>query len=45
MWEISDFKCNQFEADTIMFSLYYYIRSTGKDKMVVTDITDTDCYA
>ena len=27
-----------------MFSIYYNIRSTDKDTMVVTDATDTDCY-
>ena len=43
--EILDFKCNQFEADTIMFSIYYNIRSTDKDTMVVIDATHTDCYA
>ena len=43
--EILDFKCNQFEADTIMFSIYYNIRSTDKDTMIVIDTTDTDCYA
>ena len=42
--EILDFKFNQFEAETIMFSIHYNIRSTDKDTMVVTD-TDTDCYA
>ena len=42
--EILDFKCNQFEADTIMFSIYYDIRSTDADTMVVIDTTDTDCY-
>ena len=39
--EILGFKCNQFEADTIMFSIYYNIRSIEKDTMVVTDVTDT----
>ena len=43
--EILDFKCSQFEADTIMFSIYYNIHSTDKDTMVVTDATDADCYA
>ena len=43
--KILDFKRNQFEADTIMFSIYYNIRSTDSDTMVVTDTTDTDCYA
>ena len=43
--EMLDFKCNQFKADTIMFSLYYNICSTDKDMMVVTDATDTNCYA
>ena len=40
-----DIKCNQFEADTIMFSIYYNTRLTNKDTMVVTDATDTDFYA
>ena len=38
--EILDFKCNQFEADTIKFSIYYNIRSTDKDMMVVINTTD-----
>ena len=41
--EILDLKCNQI-ADIIMFSIYYNIHSTDKDKMVVTDYTDVDCY-
>ena len=50
MWNVSknetlDLKCNQLEGDTIMFSIYYNIRSTNKDTMVVIDATDTDCYA
>ena len=51
MWDVSknkeilDFKCNQFEAGTIMFSIYYNIRSTDKDAMILIDTTDTDCYA
>ena len=50
MWNVSknetlDLKCNQLEGDTIMFSIYYDIRSTNKDTMVVIDATDTDCYA
>ena len=28
-----------------MSSIYYNIRSTGKDAMVLIDATDTDCYA
>ena len=43
--EILDFKCNQFEADTIMFSIYYDIHSTDKDTMVGIDATDRDCHA
>ena len=43
--EILDFKCNQFESDTIMFSIYYNICSTDKDITVVIDATGTDCYA
>ena len=43
--ETLDLKCNQLEGDTIMFSIYYNIRSTNKDTMVVIDATDTDCYA
>ena len=42
--EILDFKFNQFEAETIMFSIHYNIRSTDKDTMVVTD-TDTETAA
>ena len=42
--EILDLKCNQFEADTIMFSMYYNIHSTDKDTMVGIDAIDTDCY-
>ena len=38
--EILDFKCNQFEVDTIKFSIYYNIRSTDKDMMVVINTTD-----
>ena len=50
MWNVSknetlDLKCNQLEGDTIMFSIYYNIRSTNKDTMVVIDATDTDYYA
>ena len=50
MWNVSknetlDLKCNQLEGDTIMFSIYYNIRSTNKDTLVVIDATDTDCYA
>ena len=43
--EILDFNCNQFEADIIMFLMYFNIRSTDKDTMVVNDATDTDYYA
>ena len=43
--EILEFRCNQFEADTIMFLIYYNICSTDKDTMIVIDATDTDCYA
>lgn len=43
--EILEFKCNQLEADTIMFVINYNIRSTDKDTMVVIDTTYTDCYA
>ena len=43
--EILDLKCHQFEADTIVFSIYYNIHSTDKDTMVGTDATDTDCYS
>ena len=42
---ILDFKCNQFEADTIMFPICYNIRSTDKDTMVVINAKNTDCYA
>ena len=42
--EILELKCDQFEADTIMFSIYHIIRSTDQDTMVVIDATDTDCY-
>ena len=42
--EILEFKCNQLEADTIMFVINYNIRSTDKDTMVVIDTTYTDCY-
>ena len=50
VWNVSknetlDLKCNQLEGDTIMFSIYYNIRSTNKDTMVVIDATDTNCYA
>ena len=41
--EILDLKCNQI-ADIIMFSVHYNIHSTEKDKMVVTDYMDVDCY-
>ena len=43
--EILDFNCNQFEADIIMFLMYFNIRSTDKNTMVVNDATDTDYYA
>ena len=43
--EISDFQCEQFEADTIMFSIYNLILSTDEDTLVVIDAADTDCYA
>ena len=43
--EILDFKYNQFEADTVMFLIYYNVRSTDKNTMVVIYATDTDCYA
>ena len=43
--EILDLKCNQFEADTIVLSIYYNIHSTDKDTMVGIDATDTDCYS
>ena len=43
--EILDCKCNQFEADTIKFSIYYNIRSTDKGMMVVINTTDIVCYA
>ena len=36
--EILDFKCNQIEANTIMFSIHY------KDAMVVIDARDTNYY-
>ena len=42
--EIAEFICDQFEADTIMFSIYHKIR-TEDDTLVVIDATDTDCYA
>ena len=51
MWNVSrnegilDFKCNHLEANIIMFSIYYNIRSTDKDTMVLIDATDTYCYA
>ena len=35
----------KFEADTIMFSIYYNIGSIDKDTMAVIDATDTDFYA
>ena len=40
---ILDFKCNQSEADTIMFPIYYNIRSTDKDMMVVINAKNADC--
>ena len=40
--EILDFKCNKFEVDTFRFSIYYNIRSTDNDTMVVTDAEDTE---
>ena len=43
--EISDFQCEQFEADTIMFSIYNLILSTDEDTLVVIDAADTECYA
>ena len=42
--EITEFQCNQSEADTIMFSIYATIRSHGLDDTVVLDTNDTDCY-
>ena len=39
-----ELQCNQSEADTIMFSLYYIIRSNGLYEPVVLDLSDTDCY-
>ena len=42
--EILNLKYNQFEADIIMFSIYYNIHATEKDKVVVTDYMDVDCY-
>ena len=42
--EILDFKCNQFGADKVIFSICYYIHSADKDTMAVIDATDADCY-
>ena len=42
--EVPEFKCNQYEADTIMFSIYSMIRSTDCNTNVVIDVGDTDCY-
>ena len=43
--EMIELKCDQCEADTIMFSLYHNIRLTDKDTLVVVDASDTDCYS
>ena len=43
--EMIELKCDQCEADTIMFSLYHNIRLTDKDTLVVEDASDTDCYS
>ena len=42
--EVTEFQCNQSEADTIMFSIYSAIRSHGLADHVVLDMNDTDCY-
>ena len=42
--EISDFQCEQFEADTIIFSIYHMILSTDEDTLVVIHAADTECY-
>ena len=42
--EVPEFKCNQYEADTIMFSIYSMIRSTDCNTNVVIDVGDTDFY-
>ena len=44
VWNLSGNE-EKFEADTIMFSIYYSIGSIDKDTMAATDATDTDCYA
>ena len=43
--EILDFKWNQFEADTVMFSIYHNICSIDKDTIAVIDVRDADCYS
>ena len=43
--ETTEFICDQFEADTIMFSIYHKIRTYDDDTLVVIDAADTDCYA
>ena len=51
MWNVSrnegilEFTCNQLDANIIMFSIYYNVRSTDKDTMILIDATDTYCYA
>lgn len=41
---VQELGCDQFEADTVIFSIYANLRNTGYRRPVVVDAADTDIY-